>query len=301
MNLFNIIKIKNTKYLFLLAFLVCNTSLHAHPFLLEVTGDHSFYLFGTIHLPDPRVTSLPVEVEEALKNSTSFYAELDLSEANTMEITQAMWLSEKQMLHALLPEELKFKINDYLKGINPELNLELFSKQKIWVLAVTLTVLEQQLKFPGQPPLDRALYEKALNLGLHTGGLESVQDQLGIFEKMTQQEQIVFLSDTLEHLLKNKKNNSDFIEKSIHAYLAGDLDSLMSHLMSYMKDNKFYDDLMYQLVDIRNIRMTEKMLTLVAENPSQKYFFAVGAGHFWKENSINQLLLNKGYSIQVIN
>ncbi len=91
-----------------------------------------------------------------------------------------------------------------------------------------------------------------------------------------------------------KLQNRDFIEKSINSYLQGDLDRLMSHLMSYMKDNQFYDQLLDQLIDQRNEKMTETIHSLVSKNPNENYFFAIGAGHFWGENSINALLQEKG-------
>ena len=286
-------------FIVILLLLVSRTSF-AHPFLWQVTGEHNFYLFGTIHLPDPRVTVLPPEVDKALNASTSFYAELDLTESNTMLITQSMWLDGNKTLHDLLAPELRRNITDYLKSINPELNLEYFAKQKIWVLAVTLTVLEQQLKYPGHLPLDSSLYQKASLLGLYTGGLETVQEQLGVFDDLSEEQQIRFLTDTVEFLQKNSEKTEDFIESSLQSYLNGELDSLMTHLMSYMKDDEFYDQLLDKLINKRNLQMTDTILSLVMNNPEEKYFFAVGVGHFWGENSINKLLLEKGYTVQVI-
>ena len=166
MKFFKNIKIKNKSYVLLVILLAFHPSLYAHPFLWKVTGEHEFYLFGTIHLPDPRVTELSKEVKQALTESTSFYAELDLSESNSMMIKQSMWLPEKKTLHDYLSVSLEEKIETYLKQVNPELTLEFFVQQKIWVLAITLTVIEQQLKYPGQPALDAALFEQAVSLGL---------------------------------------------------------------------------------------------------------------------------------------
>lgn len=288
------------KIFIVIVLLLVSRTLFAHPFLWQVTGEHNFYLFGTIHLPDPRVTVLPPEVDKALNDSTSFYAELDLTESNTMLITQSMWLDGNKTLHDLLSTDLKQNISDYLKSINPELNLEYFAKQKIWVLAVTLTVLEQQLKYPGHLPLDSSLYQKASLLGLYTGGLETVQEQLGVFDELSTEQQIRFLTDTVEFLHENSDGSDDFIESSLQAYLNGELDSLMTHLMSYMKDDEFYDQLLDKLINKRNLQMTDTILSLVMDNPNEKYFFAVGVGHFWGDNSINQLLSEKGYTVKVI-
>tara|TARA_R110002096_G_scaffold319253_4_gene513485 strand:+ start:1299 stop:2204 length:906 start_codon:yes stop_codon:yes gene_type:complete len=294
------IKIKSKNYILAIILLAFHSSLYAHPFLWKVTGEHEFYLFGTIHLPDPRVTELPEEVTQALKESTSFYAELDLSESNTMMIKQSMWLPDKKTLHDHLPAQLQSQIETYLKQVHPELNLEFFIKQKIWVLAITLTVIEQQLKYPGQLALDAALFEQAAGMKLSTGGLESVEEQLSVFDIMTEKQQLTFLSDTLEYLQTSKDQNYDFIEESIEAYLHGDLDLLMTYLMSYMKDNELYSQLLDRLIDQRNYKMVETIHHLVNENSSQSYFFAIGAGHFWGHNGINTLLQEKGYTLEQI-
>jgi uncharacterized protein YbaP (TraB family) len=298
MRFFKNIKIKNNSCILVVILLAFNSSLYAHPFLWKVTGENEFYLFGTIHLPDPRVTQVPEEVVQALAKSTSFYAELDLSETNTMMIKQSMWLLDKKTLHDYLSLSLKEQIEDYLEQVNPELNLEFFIQQKIWVLAITLTVIEQQLKYPSQAALDAALFEKAVSIGLNTGGLETVEEQLNVFESMTEKQQIVFLRDTVEFMRSAKSQDKDFIEESIEAYLQGDLDRLMAYLMSYMKDNEFYDHLLDRLIDQRNIKMAESIHRLVSENTSESYFFAIGAGHFWGDNGINTLLQEKGYSIE---
>lgn len=273
---------------------------YAHPFLWKASGEHEFYLFGTIHLPDPRVTILPKEVDQALVDSDAFYAELDLSEENTMLIKQSMWLPEKKTLYNFISDDLQKEVTAYLHAINPELNLEFFAKQKIWVLAITLTILEQQLKYPGHPALDAVLYNRADALGLITGGLEDVNEQLAVFEEMTTKQQLIFLEDTVEFMRSTVSNKSSFIEESINDYLSGDLDGLMSHLMSYMKDNEFYDRLLERLINERNVTMAIRMMELVSQNKDKKYFFAVGAGHFLGEQGINSILKEQGYSLQVV-
>ena len=292
-----IVKIAISIYLLLI---ICISSAYAHPFLWKAAGEHSFYILGTIHLPDPRITNLPTEVEHALKESTAFYAELDLSESNIVEIAQLMWLPEGNTLFDILPKHTQANVSELLAGINPAINLEMFSNQKVWALAVTLTLLEQQLKYPGQPPLDIVLYEKSTKQGKITGGLETIHEQMNIFEDMSDEEQLRLLDDTIEFMQQAKLNETSVAEQSVNAYLQGDLDRLMRYLTSYMKDEPFYEGLLYKLMDERNVKMTETILSLVTQNPDQVFFFAIGAGHFWGENGITSLLKNQGYSIELI-
>ena len=278
----------------------CFIPVQAHPFLWKAHGEHSFYLLGTIHLPDPRITNLPPEVEQALGEATAFYAELDLSESNIVEIAQLMWLPQGETLFEILPKDTQAKVSKLLAGINPDINLEMFSNQKVWALAVTLNLLEQQLKYPGQPPLDIVLYEKSSRQGKITGGLETIHEQMDVFEGMSNDEQLRFLDDTIEFMQQARLEETSVAERSVNAYLQGDLNQLMAYLTSYMKDDPFYDNLLKKLMDDRNIKMTDTIVSLVSQNPEQKFFFAIGAGHFWGEKGINTLLTDRGYTIEVV-
>ena len=283
-----------------LCLLIQSVQIFAHPFLWKASGEHTFYLFGTIHLPDPRITNLPDEVLEALNQSTAFYAELDLSESNIVEIAQLMWLPEGQTIFDIVSEELQQRVTRLLKQINPGISLETFSNQKVWALAVTLTLLEQQLKHQGQPPLDIALFNIASEQGKITGGLETVHEQMSIFDSLTTAEQIRLLSDTVEFMETAKQQGISVAEKSVNAYLQGELENLIEYLTSYMKDEPFYDKLLERLIGNRNVRMTASMLSLVEQNPQQVFFFAIGVGHFWGDRGINRLLIEKGYTIQLV-
>ena len=285
---------------FAMVCVACLATVNAHPFLWQASGEHTFYILGTIHLPDPRITNLPPEVEQALDQSTAFYAELDLSESNIVEIAQLMWLPSGKTLFDILPQDTQTKVSKLLAGINPDINLEMFSNQKVWALAVTLTLLEQQLKYPGQPPLDIVLFEQSSKQGKITGGLETIHEQMSIFEDMTDAEQLRMLEDTIEFMQQAQLEETSVAEKSVNAYMQGDLDELMRYLTSYMKEEPFYDHLLKKLMDDRNINMTETILTLLDQNPQETFFFAIGAGHFWGKNGINTLLEEQGYEIKPI-
>jgi uncharacterized protein YbaP (TraB family) len=274
--------------------------LSAHPFLWKATGEHTFYLFGTIHLPDPRVTELPAEVLFALESSTSFYAELDLSESNLMEIADFTRLQEEQSLSDVLPQELINKLDALLKKMHPTLNTSTFNSLKVWVMAISLMIIEQQQKFPLQPPLDLALYERATALGMNTGGVETNEEQFQIFDDLSQDEQIILLNDTIDYIQNAKAANKDVIEESIQAYLAGDLDKLSEQLLAHMQGEPFYENLLTRIIDDRNNEMTQTIQMLVEEHPDEIFFFAIGAGHFAGQSGIKTRLEKVGYSIDLI-
>ena len=165
------------------------------------------------------------------------------------------------------------------------------------MLAVTLTLLEQQLRYPQLYPIDLILFNEAVSIGKKVGGLETIEDQTSAFDSLSADQQVQLLQDTLEFLVEQE---DEFIGESVQDYIDGDLDSLMDNLMAYMKGDEFYDDLIFQLLNQRNIKMTESIINLVSHNPDERYFFAVGVGHFWGSGSIIELLKEQGYSIESV-
>lgn len=274
--------------------------LNAHPFLWKATGEHTFYLFGTIHLPDPRVTDIPDEVLNALQSSTHFYAELDLSESNLIEIAEFTRLQEDRSLTDVLPQALIYKLDALLKTMHPTFSTSTFNSLKVWVMAISLMIIEQQQKFPLQPPLDLSLYERAIALGMNTGGIETNEEQFQIFDDLSEDEQIILLSDTIDYIQDAKAANKNVIEESIQAYLAGDLDKLTDQLLAYMQGERFYEDLLTQIIDDRNNEMTQTIQMLVEENPNEIFFFAIGAGHFAGQSGIKSRLEKAGYNIDLV-
>merc|ERR1719419_1486154 len=45
-----------------------------------------------------------------------------------------------------------------------------------------------------------------------------------------------------------------------------------------------------ELLIKRNRKMTDKMIEIMTGSPHQKFFFAFGVAHFWREGSVNDLL-----------
>lgn len=285
------------KCVLLLLLSISFQSSHAQSFLWQASGKQTFYLFGTIHLPDPRLTTISDDVLARVQESTAFYGELDLSRKNLLQIRQSMWLPGDETIYDKVPADIQLKVNEYLVSVNPQINLDYFSNQKVWVLAVTLTLLQQQLRYPQLYPLDVMLFNEAVSLGKNVGGLEAIEDQTGIFDALSNDQQVQLLEDTAEFLIEQ---DDEFISQSVQEYIDGDLDGLMKHLMAYMQGDELYDNLLFQLINQRNMQMAERIISLTSQNPDEQYFFAVGVGHFWGDDSIIKLLEQQGYTIESV-
>jgi uncharacterized protein YbaP (TraB family) len=284
---------------FLLA-LLCfqiNARAAANPFLWEIEGERPSYLYGTIHFPDPRVTTLPNSVETAFRNSQVVYTEIPLDKATLVAQVSKLTLPADQTLLEIVPAELIARTEKYMQGISPGLTIEPFTRFKVWALALSLSSLEQQVKNPGKLALDAQLFQRAQHQGKKVAGLETLEEQIAIFDNLNQQEQIKMLRDTLDFIDAAKEKGVNIPEQFIAWYKKGDIDAFGKLLMQYVKKDKFYDTFLQKVIYNRNKLMADRILKIIQTHPNQSHFFAIGAGHFWGKSSIQNYLIKQGLKI----
>ena len=272
------------------------------PFLWKVEGSSSTsYLFGTIHYPDERVTTLHPSVEQAFASSDYVYTEIPLDASDMLAQVSQLMLGGEQTLSDIVNPELLQRADELVKNINPALSIEPFLKFKPWALATSLPLLEQQLKNPGALPLDAQLYQRAGNAGKGTGGIETMQEQLSYFESLTQEEELKMLRDTIEFMEQADTQNESIAEEFIQNYLQGDVEALGELLVKYVKEDEFSQQFLKKILHDRNIIMADRIFAKIKKNPSRSYFFAVGAGHYWGKTGVQNLLLEKGLQVTPVN
>ena len=285
---------------FFILVLICfqvNAQAAENPFLWKIEGPRPSYLFGTIHFPDPRVTVLPASVETAFRDSQVVYTEIPLDKATMLAQVSKLMLPGEQTLLDIVPPELISRTEKYMKGINPALTIEPFTKFKIWALALSLSSLEQQVKNPGKLALDAQLYQRAQQQGKKVAGLETLEEQIAIFDNLNQKEQIKMFRDTLDFIDDAKEKGVNIPEQFIAWYTRGDIDAFGNLLMQYVKKDRFYDNFLQKVLYNRNQLMAERIAKIIQSNPDKSHFFAIGAGHFWGKSAIQNYLAKQGLKI----
>lgn len=262
------------------------------PLLWSLGSPPTSYLFGTIHIADPRVTTLPPAVAIAFESSDEVRTEIPLDAASMAQIAQGLMLPEEQTLSDVLPEALLERIAAFLE--EQGLSLEPFERLKPWVLASMLSILEAQESML-QMPLDQILYERAVDAGKSVGGLETIEEQLSILDSLNPQEEVALLEETLEML----QTDADYIETLIQLYLSGDAEALLKMVYEFGEEgDPLAQKYGQRLVEDRNAVMAQRIQTLLRQQPDRRFFFAVGAGHLGGDQSIIQLLRDGGLILE---
>ncbi len=252
---------------------------------IDKPGIKPSYLFGTIHSDDPRVTSLPEPVIQALDASHRFILEAVIDEESILTMAEAMYFNDSRTLKQVIGTKLYTESINALKarGI-PAVAIE---KQKPWAVIMALSVPP----FKTGEFLDLVLESRATQQNKPVSGLETIEEQIAVLDDLPMPEQIALLKEAV-------RMQNDFaiaLEEMIKAYLARNLVSLVEITEKYEPTDdalarRFNDRLLTQ----RNTRMAQRMAPMLKQG---SVFVAVGAGHLPGEAGLLYLIEKAGYRV----
>jgi uncharacterized protein YbaP (TraB family) len=253
---------------------------------IETPGAMPSHLFGTIHASDPRITTLPCPVQEIFDRSASYTMEVITNGAGIVSMAEAMYFSDGKTLKAVLGEPL-YQETLRAVGASETGMAGNINNMKPWAVMMALSAP----RAGGWLFLDLALQFEATKGGKSTFGLETMQEQIAVFNDMSLEDQIVLLRDAVQtHLLKH-----DVMEEITRAYLNRDLSALLALNEKYkLQDARVYNAMMDRLLVRRNANMAERMRVRLKEGNA---FIAVGALHLPGETGMLRLLSAAGYRV----
>lgn len=271
------------------------------PILWRVEGnglEKPSHLFGTIHLSNERIAQLHPAAERAFNAADSLHTEISFNIGDQMAAGIMMMRRDGMKLSQSIGPELTAEIKARLAEIHPDLDMTILEPMKTWAAATMLVMLPYQLD--GTKALDVILWERATEQEKSTGGLEKIADQFGAFEILNEQEQIIYLRETLAQM----KEGKDMIPDLISAYEAGDIgkiDRLVTESMELSDEDeevrRIGERLIESLITKRDESMAAAIHNILKEEPARSHFFAVGTAHYLGEISIRSHLEAKGYTI----
>jgi hypothetical protein len=256
---------------------------------IESPGAVPSYLFGTIHISDRRVTLLPCPVKQHFDGAASYTMEVIASGAGLVSMTEAMFFNDDRSLDQVLDRELYAQTVEVLR--DQGISAEGIRKMKPWAVIVTLS-----MPTPNSSGLflDLALQIQAVLQDKPTYGLESLDEQIAVFDDLSLDHQVSLLRETI----RNHRGLATQLEELTLAYLDRDL-ARISAIESRNRpaDDRAYRVLMERLLDRRNRVMAERMVPRLKEGNA---FIAVGALHLPGEAGLLELLSQAGYKLSPV-
>ena len=257
--------------------------------LWEVSKDGklSNYIFGTIHVSDPKIVNIPEQVNASLNAADVFVMEALPVPEEAMKFSQMMFFSDGRTLKDFIDDGLFDKTAKILR--EHKLNPETVILMKPWAAFLMMNYPINQ-----GPILDLQLLKQAEKNGAEIHGLESLSEQGSIFSDMKMYEQVQLLLDTV----CNYEMVSNDFEKMKSLYLKRDLKGLFLQSNKYsFNEEPVYQDLMKRLLVDRNYLMAERMQSVLEKGNA---FIAIGAMHLPGEEGVLSLLDKQGYTINSI-
>lgn len=264
----------------------------ARIFRLEHPERPASWLFGTMHVTDAAVVTLPPEAKLAFAQSRVIVGELDMATFNPFALLTDLMLPQDQRLADLVSAETYRRTLAELEllGMPPSVA----DRFQVWVAAILVAYDETEMERvqQGFPSLDEWLQEEARRQGKGVIGLEEPEEQLSIFQDLPLEWQVEMLQVALDHPELLGYDDGPLKE----LYLAGDHQGLWDFYQSAAGgfDDAFFDHFEQVALVDRNHRMAERLVPILAEGAA---FVAVGALHLPGPEGLFALLQADGWEI----
>ena len=243
--------------------------------------DTTIYLFGTVHILKPGLSWFDEGVKEAFDRSDRLV--LEMVEPSPAE-SQALFM---KLAMDSSGKTLRSKMNDADRAIYegavkkiglPVEGLDPFDP---WAAAVTMSMLAMQQKgFDINSGAEKQLSAAAKSGNKPIGGVETMEFQLGVFDSMSEPEQIKFLVEGAKAI----DDAETMMDKMVSLWATPDPDSLAKLMNEGLTSRALYDALLTK----RNANWA-KWINEQMEKPGTT-FMAVGAGHLAGPTSVQTLL-----------
>jgi len=269
-----------------------SVSAWGNPAAWHVSGEDSeLWLLGSIHYLRERDYPLPPRVDELYQLADTLVMELDLDDLDLLaaqaSFMEAGILPASGTLRAVLDPE----VYDLTEARAAELGLPLMLLERLepWLVALTLMDLGMsRLGYQASQGLEQYLVRRSLTDGKEILGLETLDDQIGIFDSLSWADQEALLLLTLTDLQTAEAEMTTLLD----AWRDGNLDELAAELTA---DFDELPELQTALVSSRNRRWAAKLEALL--EGSGRYLVVVGALHLVGEDSVIELLSARGFDV----
>ncbi|MFO1434963.1 MAG: TraB/GumN family protein [Gammaproteobacteria bacterium] len=248
--------------------------------------DHAAsYVFGTIHLGDPRVAAVPPDVKSALLASQSFFMEAKFDPTSMSEFAQQMTLPSDKKLEAIVGSALFRRAEQLLSHFN--VPAETAQHLRPWAVFMTLN----QPQSDHGLPLDLVLMQMASDAGKSVTGIETLREQADVFAGFSDSDQIKMLRDSVCYYDRVQAD----LQRLLEMYVARDLTGIVRLADTYEgSDEELAERMLKVLITDRNLRMAKRLQPFLQHGGA---FIAVGALHLPGDDGLLHLLEQRGFGV----
>ena len=278
------------RFLLITFFLGSYFSSFSQLYIYEISGNElqkPSYILGTFHILCRNDFQKTEYLIDKTNIAEQLVLELDMDDPTMMLKTmKGMAMKGDTTLKMLVGEDEFLKASVFMKD---SMSFNLRSVEKVKPFMIYAMLMPKLMDCP-VVSIENELVAEFKSKGKEVLGLEEVEDQLGVFDKIPYREQANEFIKGLEEISKTKKE----IKESVAFYKNGNFEAILN-LSSDPESltNKYQDELLTK----RNLNWIPKIIKIAADKST---FFAVGAGHLVGPNGVLNLLKEKGYEIELV-
>jgi uncharacterized protein len=249
------------------------------------------YLFGTIHIIDAKDYFLPKGTLTAIDASKKMMFEIDIKEmtdmGNLAGMMSKIMMKDGKTLKDIITADEYTMVNDHFK----KLGLPMFMFERMKPFFLTLFAQEGMdpsgLQNGKMKSYEMEFSELATEKDLLSGGLETIEFQMSLFDEISYEDQAKMLVDAI----KSNGQDDDSFKTMIALYKQQDVEEL-ANLID--EEGGVIKDFNEKLLVNRNKNWIDNIIT---ESKNQTTFIAVGAGHLGGKDGVIRLLRARGYKV----
>jgi uncharacterized protein YbaP (TraB family) len=244
------------------------------------------YVYGTIHVADARLQALPPAVKEAFDGARTLMLEFVPDRYTRERFLEAAMFHDHQTLEGKIgAEDFELAVR-HLAPIG--LQREFINKLKPWGVLLNL----RNPRGHDGSPLDSQLLERARERRMPLYQIEDVEEQIFTFDEFPMDSQVALLKHSLAHDAELR----DLADRTLEAYLAGDLAAIWrlreDFVARYPAIAAHQAVMTKRVVYDRSVVMAFRMQRQLRRG---KAFIALGALHLHGEKGVLALLEADGY------
>jgi uncharacterized protein len=257
--------------------------------LWEIHGKHNtIYLLGSIHVLRPSDYPLPPELLDAYSHAQSLYMEVNLQDLDPQSMQTELMASAMLRNGKTLPGVLGKQRYDHAAALARDVGVELstFDRYAPWFAAEAISQVQlTQLGFQPQSGVEMYFLQRAQSDAKTVAGLETIHDQIALFDGLSMDAQAEYLISSLEEA----HDLPEEVDAMVKAWNRGDT----AWFERQMKSEFGRDPSLYQSVLVaRNRKWIPKIEALLKED--KNYLIIVGTGHLVGAGSVIDLLKKDG-------
>ena len=253
-------------------------------------ADSTLYLFGTVHFLRPTTAWRSARVDAAFDSADQIWFEISNPDDQSaiVPLVQQHGVSPDRPLSRLVTTGQLSLLDAAARSIGSSaVQMDVY---RPWLAALTLSIAPlSRAGYDPQSGVELILKARADAAGKPVHGFETIDRQVRILAGMPEADQLAFLASTLESF----DDATVDLDQMVEAWARGDLDAFEAVALDDMETES--PALHRALLVERNTDWANQIQTLL--EGSGTVFIAVGAAHLAGDDSVQEILEDRGVAV----